>query len=70
MNLRYVTDDAGHKIAVLIPFDEWEIIASRLEYLEPNEETIKAMEEGLQGKLTATTLDALAQDWEMAKCGK
>lgn len=48
MTIQYVTDDAGHKLAVLIPFDEWEVIASRLEYLEPNAETIRAMEEGRQ----------------------
>lgn len=52
MTIQYVTDDAGHKLAVLIPFEEWEVISSRLEYLEPNEDTILAMEEGRQpGKL-------------------
>ena len=70
MSIQYVTDAAGHKLAVLIPFDEWEVIASRLEYLEPNEETIQAMEEARQGKTTGTTFDALARDWEAAKCGK
>ena len=46
MTIQYVTDDAGHKLAVLIPLAEWEVISSRLAYLEPNDETIKAMEEG------------------------
>ena len=46
MAIQYVTDAAGQKLAVLIPMEEWELLASRLEYLEPNEETVKAMEEG------------------------
>ena len=48
MTIQYVTDNTGHKLAVLIPLDEWEVIESRLEYLEPNAETIQAMEEGRQ----------------------
>jgi len=54
MAIHYVTDDAGHRVAVLIPLEEWERMASRLEYLEPNAETVKAMEEGRKsGLLTA-----------------
>ncbi|MFP5240378.1 MAG: hypothetical protein ACLGQW_11155 [Acidobacteriota bacterium] len=66
MSIQYVTDDAGHKLAVLIPYEEWELIASRLEFLEPNEETAAAMEEGREpGKLKAyTTPDALWADLE------
>lgn len=66
MTIQYVTDDAGHKLAVLIPFDEWELIASRLEYLEPNDETIKAMEEGREpGTLKAyANPDAMWADLE------
>ena len=66
MTMQYVTDDAGHKLAVLIPLDEWEVIASRLEFLEPNEETIKAMEEGREpGKLkTYADPDAMWADLE------
>jgi len=41
-----VTDEAGHRLAILIAFEEWEVIVSRLEHLEPSEETVKAMEEG------------------------
>ncbi|MHC1711056.1 MAG: hypothetical protein AB9872_02750 [Solidesulfovibrio sp.] len=66
MAFQYVTDDAGHKLAVLIPLDEWELIASRLKYLEPNEETVAAMQEGREpGKLTGyANPDALWADLE------
>jgi len=66
MTIQYVTDNAGQKLAVLIPFAEWEVIESRLEYLEPNEETIEAMEEGRHPeKLKAyATPDAMWADME------
>lgn len=31
MNIQYVTDDKGNRIAVQIPLDQWEIIKAELE---------------------------------------
>lgn len=47
MTIRYVLDDAGRKLVVLTPYDEWEALASLPEHLEPNEETIHAKQAGL-----------------------
>ncbi|MBF0482649.1 MAG: hypothetical protein HQK82_13405 [Desulfovibrionaceae bacterium] len=66
MAIQYVTDAAGQKLAVLIPLEEWEIMASRLEYLDPNGGTVKAMQEGRDtSKLKAyTSPEALWADLE------
>jgi hypothetical protein len=39
MNVQYVTDDKGHRIAVQIPLDQWEIIKAELESYDAAGET-------------------------------
>ncbi len=34
MNIQYVTDDEGRKVAVQIPIDQWEALRDGLESLE------------------------------------
>lgn len=68
MSIQYQTDEQGNRVAVVIPLAEWEALQERVK--EPNEETITAMEDARQGKVTKTTLEGLALEWELAECGK
>lgn len=64
MSIQYVTDDAGHKLAVLIPFEEWEAIQNRLAE-HSAERPVEAF--GLtvpEAKETRARLEAFASDWD------
>jgi hypothetical protein len=44
MNIQYVTDDEGRKVAVQIPIDQWEALRDGLESLEDAIDTKDARE--------------------------
>ena len=39
MNIQYVTDDKGNRVAVQIPLEQWEIIKAELESYDADDET-------------------------------
>ncbi len=43
MNIQYVTDDQGNRVAVQIPLDQWEIIKTELELYDGDTETAEIM---------------------------
>jgi len=43
MNVQYVTDENGNRIAVLIPLDQWEIIKAEFESYDGDIETAEIM---------------------------
>ena len=43
MNIQYVTDDKGNRVAVQIPLDQWEIIKAELESYDTDSETAEIM---------------------------
>jgi len=43
MNVQYVTDDKGNRIAVQIPLDQWEIIKAEIESYDADSETAEIM---------------------------
>lgn len=43
MNVQYVTDDKGNRVAVQIPLDQWEIIKAELESYDSDTETVEIM---------------------------
>jgi PHD/YefM family antitoxin component YafN of YafNO toxin-antitoxin module len=43
MNIQYVTDDKGNRVAVQIPLDQWELIKSELESYDATGETAEIL---------------------------
>jgi len=43
MNIQYVTDDKGNRVAVQIPLDQWEIIKAEIESYDTDSETAEIM---------------------------
>jgi len=43
MDVRYVTDDKGNRIAVQIPLDQWEVMKAELEYYDGDTETAEIL---------------------------
>ena len=43
MNIQYVTDEKGNRVAVQIPLDQWEIIKAELESYDADNETTEIM---------------------------
>jgi len=43
MNIQYVTDDKGNRVAVQIPLDQWEAIKAELESYDADDETADIM---------------------------
>ena len=60
MNIQYVTDDKGNRIAVQIPLDQWEIIKAELETYDSGTETAEIMSD-------ATLVDSIQRGREQAK---
>ncbi len=43
MNIQYVVDDKGNRIAVQIPMDQWKIIKAELESYDSEDETTEIL---------------------------
>lgn len=45
MNVQYVTDEKGNRVAVVIPLDQWEIIKAEIESYDGEMEAAEIMAE-------------------------
>ena len=43
MNIQYVTDDKGNRVAVQIPLEQWEIIKAEIESYDAKGETAEIL---------------------------
>jgi len=43
MDIQYVTDDKGNRVAVQIPLDQWEIIRAEIESYDADSETAEIL---------------------------
>ncbi|WP_243310856.1 hypothetical protein [Fundidesulfovibrio agrisoli] len=64
MSIQYVTDDAGNKLAVLIPVEEWKAIQDRLAERSAGRPVEVFGLTVLEAKETRARLEALASDWD------